>query len=259
MIGQLGHTGSSMIKLVVAAALAFAALTSPGGAAVAHVADDSYVGSPSASIAPAVIAPGGRAIAKFSAGFFAPHEAVQADVSGQRAEDALVFDRETGSPELVSRTDGGMSVVFVAPLTGSGPYVLTFSGLRDFVAVVTVTGNPPGHPPTVPGTPGVPGSPGIPHLLPHGRAGESGGASNSAQTETPGTTTPSGAVPGDDDPAGHPVPSDREGRVRLPGGAPDPPVWPDLAEFPAIFLLLAAIALAACLAIIILLIASRRR
>ncbi|WP_103663292.1 hypothetical protein [Microbacterium sp. CJ77] len=248
-----------MIKLVVAAALALAALTSPGGGAVAHVVDDSYVVSPGAWIAPAVIAPGGRAVATFSAGFFTPNETVRAEVTGHRSEDALVFDMATGSPELVSRADGGMSVVFVAPLLGSGPYVLTFSGSRDFVAVVTVTGNPPDHPPTIPGTPHVPGTPGIPHLLPHEQAGGPGEASHATQAATPGATTPPQAVPDNQGQAGHPTPPDREGKVRIPGGAPDSPGWPGLAEFPAIFLLLAAIALAASVVIIVLLIASRRR
>ncbi len=212
-----------------------------------------------ASIAPAVIAPGGRAIATFATGFFTPHELVRADVTGQRAEDALLFDAATGSSQLVSRADGGMSVVFVAPLAGSGPYVLTFSGSRGFVAVVTVTTDRPGEQPIIPGTPPVPGTPDIPHLLPRQQTRESGEAGHVDRAGAPGTITPPQPLPGDGDTAEQALPSDREGRVRLPGGPPEPPAWPDLAQFPPIFLLLAAVALTACLGIIALLVAARRR
>ncbi|WP_396642828.1 hypothetical protein [Microbacterium sp.] len=227
-----------MITRVIAVALAVIAMMWAGPAAAAASADDSYVSPARVSVTPAVIEPGGRSTIEFSAGFFEGGEGVTTDVSGARSGEARVLGA-AGTATLVSRADGGLTAVFHASERGCGPYAITFSASRDYVAIVTVTsGNGP-----------------------RDEAGALAPPGPDLGVAAPGTAVPDTGTARE--PLGLPDEwtgsRDREGRVQIPGTRPDAPEWPGLEDLPWTIVLLAGIALVATTVAGTLLIAARRR
>ncbi len=239
-----------MIKLVASAMLALAAMASVGGSslvsterAVVPHDSESYVSPARAWVDPAIIGPGGRSVITFTPDFFTPSEVVTADITGTRAGSARVFSTDTpvDGSALLSRPDGSMTAVFIAPQRGDGPYVITFSGSRNYVAVVTVVGDAPDLSAATRSPPVLPGHvPPLTGVAPPGVQQE-GSESGSTSIHEP------------------PASPDREGRVDLPSTLPQAPAWPRLEEVPWSILLLAAIALVVTTVAATLLIAARRR
>lgn len=229
-----------MIARAVAVVLAVITMMWAGPAAAATSIDDAYVTPARVTVTPAVIEPGGRSTIEFSAGFFEAGERVETDVSGVRSRDARVAGAGD-TATLVSRSDGGLTAVFHAPENGYGPYTITFTASRLYVATVTVTST------STNGTDHEPDA-----LAPPGAA--------------PGVADPDredagiGAIPA---PPGVPdewtASPDREGRVQIPDTRPDAPEWPDLDYLPGAIALLAAIAIVVTTVTATLLLAARRR
>lgn len=209
-----------MIKRVVAVILAAAAMAWAGPASASAHADDTYVSPARVSVTPAVIEPGGRSTIEFSPGFFESGERVATDVSGAHSADAHVLG-DGGAAVLVSRADGGMTAVFLAPRNGAGRYEVAFSASRDYVAVITVTAD---------------------------HADDAGADADADATTIPPTAEHGSAAP-----------PDREGRVRIPRAPSETPEWPGLDQLPWSIALLAAVALVATTVTATLLIAARRR
>lgn len=241
-----------MIKRVLAGILAVVALTWAGPASSAATADDTYVVPARVSVSPAVIEPGGRSTITFSPGFFQAGEIVEASIAGLHASAARVVGAD-GARTLASDGVGGMTVVFVAPEQGRGPYAVTFDASRDYTAIITVVSpRDPGwgdsaRTPPAPGwgdsarTPPAPGVVGPPPGGEDAIPGQHGAGSSSASDEPP------------------PTPPDRQGAVEIPGATPVAPAWPHPTEVPWGILLLAAVALVVCTAAATLLLAARRR
>lgn len=225
-----------MIRRAVAILLSVAALTWFAPTALAASADDSYVAPARVSVNPAVIEPGGRSTIEFSPEFFATGERVSTDVVGADASNARVTTPD-GQATLISRTDGGLTAIFHAPVRGSGRYAITFTASRTTIVTVTVV--PPRHQP-------------------------GDGAVNAPSVPVPDLNTDLDTglgvgpqPPVADLPWSHPP--DREGRVQIPAAPSEAPDWPRLESVPWSILVLAAIALIATVVTATLLIAARRR
>ena len=273
-----------MIKLVATAILAVAALTWSGPAnadsiRVGERADDSYTNPAQAWVEPAVISPGGRAVITFTAGFFEPSEAVTAKVTGRSADDARVYARgfEAGGSAMWSREDGSLSVIFVAPTSGSGAYVISFAASREYVAVVTVVRDdprpgteivlpkPPAQVPTLPDLSPGSSSPATPprvtptHHFPSAADQSAESSAHALPDRTPTEPAFGSAHGGPATTPEKPAAPDREGRVEIPRNLLDTPGWPDLGGIPWSIILLAAIALIVTTVAATLAIAARRR
>jgi hypothetical protein len=232
--------------------------------------DDSYTSPAQAWVDPAVIAPGERSIITFTEGFFQPAETVNVTITGRHADDARINARglDTNTTRLLSRADGSLVAIFIAPTNGSGPYVISFDASRAYVAVITVVaGNesPPGAELTLPKPPAH--VPGLPDLTPSTSDG-TGAAGHATHPTTGESATPhpslsepaaADSADGSDGTPDVPSTSDREGRVDLPGTLPQAPAWPFLGGLPWSIALLGAIAVGAALITAGLSLAARRR
>jgi hypothetical protein len=227
-----------MIRRVVAVILAVVAMTWAAPAAVSATADDSYVTPARVSVNPAVIEPGGTSTIEFAPGFFGAGESVTTDVSGVHARDAQLVGLD-GETRLVSRADGGMTVLFGAPSRGSGRYAITFAASRIEIVIVTVVPERPAY--HYRDAPAAPLNPTWPLL----------------GVEPPAIGEPTAQIPG----GAHNWSGDhdREGRVQIPATPPQTPGWPGLEDLPWSIILLAAIALIVTTVAATLAIAARRR
>ncbi|WOQ68832.1 hypothetical protein RYJ27_08925 [Microbacterium limosum] len=133
-----------MLKKSVLAVLAASALFL-GGASAANAQPDlgDYPDDVSVTVFPTVIRPLETSTITFSEDYFEPGEIVAIDVAGESGAEAGLAAiapaaRSTLTTSKAASSDGSLVAVFTAPADGDGTYDVSFSGSRDYTAVITV-------------------------------------------------------------------------------------------------------------------------
>ncbi|WP_409047331.1 hypothetical protein AB2L57_13490 [Microbacterium sp. HA-8] len=116
-----------------------------GGASAAHAESDlgDYTEDVSVTVFPTVIRPLETSTITFSEDYFDPNELVGVVVDGESGADAGLAAiapaaRSSLTTSKTAAADGSMVAVFTAPADGDGVYNVSFSGSRDYTAVITV-------------------------------------------------------------------------------------------------------------------------